>query len=75
MVYLKEFETVSAYETFAASEDFIEPNVSMIGQYGESGFGVKYNKDKPGPTPHDYSQDYFTLEALESGTLTINKFS
>ena len=70
MVYLKEFETVSAYETFAASEDFIEPNVSMIGQYGESGFDVKYNKDKPGPTPpHDYSQDYLTLVFLTTGSV------
>ena len=63
MEYLKVFDTEEQYNAYANSNEYEIPNVSLV-----AGETVKYNI-------HDYSKDYFTIEALESGTLTVNKFS
>ena len=59
MKYLKEFNTVAEYE--AAKDGLITPNVSLITET----MGVAY---KP---IHDYSKDYLTFIARESGTYTL----
>ena len=56
--YLAKFRSTSDYNTFAESDDYITPNVSAI--YGSN--IVFYN-----PYVHDYSKDYLTFEAIESG--------
>ena len=59
--YLKLFETHSQYEAYMAGE-VVLPNVSHCIIENE----VHYN-----PIQHDYSQDYFTIVAKESGTITF----
>ena len=59
--YLKLFETHAEYEQYV-SGDFEKPNVSHCVQEDD----VHYN-----PMPHDYSKDYLTFVALESGTFTF----
>ena len=60
--YIKKFDTHSDYEDFIETEDFIKPNVS----YCVNDVEVHYNQ-----LLHDYSKDYFTIEALESGTFNL----
>ena len=60
--YLKLFDTHTDYETYINGQDAVKPNVS----YCEDDNGVHYN-----PYIHDYSNDYFTTEALESGTISF----
>ena len=61
--YLKLFETHSQYEAYMGGGGEIAlPNVSHCISENE----VHYN-----PIPHDYSQDYFTIIAKESGTITF----
>jgi len=59
--YLKLFETHSQYEAYMGG-DVTLPNVSHCISENE----VHYN-----PFVHDYSQDYFTIVAKESGTITF----
>lgn len=59
--YLKLFETHSEYEAYSGGE-MLKPNVS----YCEDNNEVHYN-----PYVHDYSQDYLTFIANESGTFTF----
>ena len=61
MKYLKKFENHTQYESYIAT-DFAKPNVSYCVTEGD----VHYN-----PIPHDYSEDYLTFVALESGTFTL----
>ena len=63
MKYLRVFESVSAYNTFADSEEYVEPNVSRINEGGL----VKYNKAR-----HDYSQDYLTFVFSTTGSIELN---
>lgn len=65
MKYLKKFETETAYNTFKASQDYITPNVSLV-----TDDNVVYYNPYVEP-PHDYSQDYLTLVALEDGTFSF----
>lgn len=65
MKYLKKFETETAYNTFKTSQDYITPNVSLV-----TDDNVVYYNPYVEP-PHDYSQDYFTFEVLEAGTITF----
>ena len=60
--YLKLFETHSQYEAYMDGGDVVLPNVSHCISENE----VHYN-----PIQHDYSQDYFTVVAKESGTITF----
>ena len=61
MEYIREFENVSAYE--AEKDTLGKPNVAWCVEENE----IKYTK-----LPHDFSKDYLTFEAIESGTF---KFS
>lgn len=61
MKYLKKFENHSQYESYIAT-DYAKPNVSICVQENH----VHYN-----PIPHDYSEDYLTFVAKESGTFTF----
>lgn len=60
MKYINLFETQAAYD--AAAKYY--PNVSYIEATDE----VVYQENDPGP---DYSKEYLTFEALESGTFTL----
>ena len=60
--YLKMHASQAAYETWLASPDFITPNVSTIS--GSS--SVLYKQ------VHDYSKDYFTTVAKETGTISFS---
>lgn len=60
MKYINLFDTQAAYD---AAEKYY-PNVSYIEATDE----VVYAET----APHDYSQDYLTFEALESGTFSCN---
>ena len=62
--YLKLFETHTEYETYIEGQDVLLPNVS----YCEDNNEVYY---KPLEAKYDYSQDYLTFVALESGTFTF----
>ena len=57
--HCKTFQTISDYDSFKSSDDFILPNISYIYE-NES---VDFNPD----TSIDYSNEYFTIEALEDG--------
>ena len=59
--YIKKFSTHTQYETYINSQDKILPNVSLCRQEYE----LHYN-------PYDYSEDYLTFVALESGTFTFD---
>lgn len=60
--YLKKFENHTDYETYINGQDAILPNVSFC----EDNNCVHYN-----PYIHDYTDDYLTFVALESGTFTF----
>ena len=60
--YLKLFETHTNYETYINGNDAVRPNVS----YCEDINDVHYN-----PYVYDYSQDYFTIEALDDGIISF----
>ena len=64
--YLKLFETHSQYEAYMGGGEIALPNVSHCISENE----VHYN-----PYVHDYSQDYFTTIAKESGTITFTYIS
>ena len=68
MKYLKRFETIAGYN--AAKPNLILPNVSLITENNK----VEYNPSGVvPPTPsHDYSQDYFTLEAIDNCTFSFD---
>ena len=63
--YLHLFETKSAHDTVYNGEGYIEPWVGYI----TADTTVTYNK------PHDYSKDYFTVEALEDGNVYFKYLS
>lgn len=65
MRYIKRFTKHEDYESYIASEEYICPNVSFCNNVEKE---VHYN----GCSPHDYSRDYLTFVATESGTF---KFS
>lgn len=60
--YLTLFNNHQAYTNYKNSNNFATPNVSYCKQENE----VHYN-----PIQHDYSQDYFTIVANGSGTITF----
>lgn len=60
--YIKKFSTHTQYGTYINSQDKILPNVSLCEQEEE----LHYNKK-----PHDYSQDYLTLECVTAGDLVL----
>ena len=60
--HIKLFETHSDYEEYINSQDKILPNVSFCKDQEE----VHYNEK-----PHDYSQDYLTLEGVTAGDLIL----
>ena len=60
--YIILFKNHSDYEAYINSDDKILPNVSLCGEEDE----MHYE-----PKPHDYSQDYLTFVAKESGTFTF----
>ena len=59
---IRVFQTQSEYDTFISGDDVLRPNVSYVRGENE----VHYN-----PKP-DYSKQYLTFEALESGTFTLS---
>ena len=61
MKYLKKFENHTAYENYMQGGVAL-PNVSLCVNEND----VHYN-----PIPHDYSEDYLTFVAKESGTFTF----
>lgn len=63
MKHLKKFETQAAYN--AAESSLVLPNVSLITENNK----VEYKSYVP---PHDYSQDYLTFVATESGTFSFS---
>lgn len=63
MEHLTLFQNSSQYSSFVSSDRFIKPNVSYI---------IDDNENHYTPLPHDYSKDYLTFEAIDSGTF---KFS
>ena len=66
------FNTEAEYDTFKASSGYVEPNVSYIIENNV----VHYNSvppPPPPPPPHDYSQDYLTFVATESGTFKFSR--
>lgn len=60
--FFKRFTAHSDYETYASSMEYITPNVCTCSDM------VHYN-----PIPYDYSKDYLTFVALESGTFTFEQ--
>ena len=60
--YLKKFDTHAKYLAFTQKSDFIKPNVSHC---------ITENHIHYNPIPYDYSKDYLTFVALESGTFTL----
>ena len=60
--YLKLFETHSQYEAYMGGGEVVLPNVSHC---------ISENEVHYTPYVHDYSQDYFTVVAKESGTITF----
>lgn len=62
MKYLRKFDTHAEYETYIEGRPDL-PNASLCLDNDDVHFS---------PYVHDYSQDYLTLEALESGTFTVN---
>ena len=60
---IRVFQTQSEYDTFISGDDVLRPNVSYVRGENE----VHYN-----PKP-DYSKQYLTFEALESGTFKFGK--
>ena len=65
MLYTKRFTKHEDYESYIASEGYVCPNVSFCNDVENE---VHFN----GCPPHDYSRDYLTFVATESGTF---KFS
>ena len=63
MKYLKKFENHTEYETYINGGGVALPNVSLCEQENE----VHYN-----PYVHDYSEDYLTFVAKESGTFQLS---
>ena len=61
--YFNTFSTTSEYEDYIYIDNVGYPNVAAI----EADGSVKYVKEK-----HDYSLDYLTTTALESGTISLN---
>lgn len=59
---IKLFDTEASYNAYINGSDAILPNVSLVKQTGNMGYNPL--------VPHDYSQDYFTIEALAGGTIT-----
>ena len=66
MIYSKKFVQKTDYDSYKESEGYIAPNVS----YCEDTEEVYYNQYVP--PPHDYSKDYLTFKALESGTFKLS---
>ena len=52
-------------------ESKLDTLISEFTYYIPSGSAFE-SSDDPGPDPHDYSKDYFTLVALENTTISIN---
>ena len=63
MKYIKKFETHAEYLTYINGSGALLPNVSACVDQAD----VHYNNEE-----HDYSQDYLTFVALESGTFTFH---
>ena len=60
--HLRKFNTHSEYQEYINSQDKLLPNVSLCEDQNE----LHYNRK-----PHDYSQNYLTFVAKESGTFTF----
>lgn len=82
MIYLKQFENLSDYDTYVASESFVAPNVSYIPNLQE-GEEVKYIKEVTPPAPSDTtlvmkfettstSQNVMLFDTYSSGYEEIN---
>ena len=65
MKYLKKFNNHTEYETYMAENPLL-PNVSYCVTQDE----VHFTPEPPAP-PHDYSDDYFTVEAVTAGSLKM----
>ena len=61
MEYLHLFETQVSHDSLYEGDNYKEPWIA----YTLDNASVTFNK------PHDYSKDYFTIEALEDGNITI----
>lgn len=68
MKNVKKFDTESAYNAFINTDAFVRPNISLCADT----YSIVYNKILP--AAHDYSLDYFTLEFLEPGTITLENY-
>ena len=62
MKYLKKFQEEIEYLEYCSSDNFVEPNLSLITELGE----MRFNDDRP---YHDYSQDYLTFNIISAGTI------
>jgi hypothetical protein len=66
--YIKLFETTSQYDAYTAdTTNFILPNLTLC---KDAPTVVYYNPTTP--ATHDYSQDYFTLEAIDDCTFSFD---
>jgi hypothetical protein len=75
MIYLKYFETDAQYDSFLNSEDFIEPNVSFVGQSTKKHYNPRKLDINPtvsivGWTYGDTSNDPTVSGNLGGGTVT-----
>ena len=75
MKHLRYFPTLNGYINAKAEQKLNYPSVSVVNDDGT--ISVMIDKEGPTPTPtptpepHDYSQDYLTFEAIESGTFSF----
>ena len=65
MKYLKKFNNHTDYTEYMSDNPLL-PNVSYCVQQDE----VHFTPEPPAP-PHDYADDYFTVEAVTAGTLKM----
>lgn len=65
MKYLKKFNNHTEYTEYMEDSPLL-PNVSLCVQQDE----VHFTPEPPAP-PHDYADDYFTVEAVTAGTLRM----
>ena len=64
MKFLTQFATLAQFNNFTL-DSTNTPNVSLIKD--NNNYGIQYTKYIPPVTPvHDYSQDYFTIEAIDN---------
>ena len=62
--YIKLVRSLAELNAFKSSNDYVIPSIILV----DDNDNINYNQYIP---PHDYSRDYLTFEALESGTFAF----